>query len=45
MFPSSRLPSDDLVVIADAAGDGIGLAWLPHWLIRGHLRAGDLTEL
>ncbi|CAN5326296.1 LysR substrate-binding domain-containing protein [soil metagenome] len=42
---TSRLRFDDLEVIADAAVDGMGLAWLPHWLLRDRIRMGDLVEL
>jgi DNA-binding transcriptional LysR family regulator len=42
---TSRLRFDDLEAIADAAVDGLGLAWLPHWLIRDRLRAGVMVEL
>lgn len=42
---TSRLRFDDLEVIADAAVAGMGLAWLPHWLIRDRMRAGALVEL
>lgn len=42
---ASRLRLDDLEVIADAAVGGLGLAWLPYWLIRERVRAGDLVEL
>jgi DNA-binding transcriptional LysR family regulator len=40
---NSRVCSDDLQVIADAAVAGVGLAWLPCWLIGPQVRAGDLT--
>lgn len=43
--PTSRLRFDDLEVIADAAADGMGLAWLPYWLIRDRLRRGTLVEI
>ena len=43
--PSSRLRFDDLAVVADAAGAGMGLAWLPHWLVRDQLRDGSLLPL
>jgi DNA-binding transcriptional LysR family regulator len=43
--PTSRLRFDDLEVIADAAADGMGLAWLPYWLIRQRLRRGELVEI
>ena len=39
----SRLHLDDLQAIADAAIAGIGLAWLPCWLIGPQVRAGQLT--
>lgn len=42
---SSRLRLDDLEVIADAAVAGMGLAWVPYWLIRDRMGAGDLVEL
>jgi DNA-binding transcriptional LysR family regulator len=42
---TSRLRFDDLEVIVDAAADGMGLAWIPYWLIRDHVRRGDLVEL
>ncbi|MBA8879161.1 LysR substrate-binding domain-containing protein [Phyllobacterium myrsinacearum] len=41
----SRLRFDDLEAIADAAIEGMGLAWLPYWLISNHIRAGNLVEL
>ncbi|WID97546.1 LysR family transcriptional regulator [Bosea vestrisii] len=40
-----RLRFDDLEAIADAAVLGMGLAWLPSWLVRERLRAGELVEL
>nr|WP_237666112.1 LysR family transcriptional regulator [Burkholderia sp. KCJ3K979] len=43
--PKSRLRFDDLEAIADAAGDAMGLAWLPYWLIRDRLRRGELVEI
>jgi DNA-binding transcriptional LysR family regulator len=43
--PTSRLRFDDLEVIADTAADGMGLAWLPYWLIRDRLRRGELIEI
>ncbi|MBB3428920.1 DNA-binding transcriptional LysR family regulator [Rhizobium sp. BK312] len=42
---SSRLRFDDLEAITDAAVEGMGLAWQPHWLISDHIRAGRLVEL
>ncbi|MEX3959382.1 LysR family transcriptional regulator [Trinickia sp. EG282A] len=43
--PTSRLRFDDLEAIADAAADGMGLAWLPYWLIRDRMRCGELVEI
>jgi DNA-binding transcriptional LysR family regulator len=42
---SSRLCFDDLEAIADAAAVGMGLAWLPSWLIRDRVSAGDVVGL
>ncbi|MDR6742893.1 DNA-binding transcriptional LysR family regulator [Herbaspirillum sp. 1173] len=42
---SSRLRFDDLEAIADATVAGAGLAHLPCWLIRDHLKAGRLVKL
>lgn len=43
--PINRLCLDDLSAIADTAAAGMGLAWLPTWLIRDHLQAGTLVQL
>lgn len=43
--PSSRLRFDDLEAIADAAVAGMGIAWLPFWLVRGRIRDGILAPL
>lgn len=43
--PGSRLRFDDLAAIADAALRGFGLAWLPYWLVRDAILAGELEEL
>jgi DNA-binding transcriptional LysR family regulator len=45
IMPSGRLRLDDLDAIADAAVDGMGLAWLPWWLVRERIRAGALVGL
>ncbi|OIR03309.1 HTH-type transcriptional regulator DmlR [mine drainage metagenome] len=37
-----RLMFDDLQAITDAAVAGLGLAWLPCWLMAKHARAGEL---
>ncbi|QKC98060.1 LysR family transcriptional regulator [Mesorhizobium sp. NZP2298] len=45
IVPSGRLRLDDLDAIADAAVEGMGLAWLPWWLVRERIRAGALVLL
>ena len=44
-MPVSRLRLDDLDAIADAAIAGMGLAWLPCWLVRERVQAGALVAL
>jgi DNA-binding transcriptional LysR family regulator len=41
----TRMCFDDLEAIADAAVAGLGLAWLPCWLIRDQLRSGALVQV
>jgi DNA-binding transcriptional LysR family regulator len=43
--PRTRLRFDDLEAIADVAVAGVGLAWLPCWLIRDRVRSGDLVRV
>ncbi|WEX77686.1 LysR family transcriptional regulator [Sinorhizobium numidicum] len=43
--PTVRLRLDDLDAIADAAAAGLGLAWLPSWLVRERIRVGALIAL
>jgi len=43
--PAGRLRLDDLDAIADAATAGMGLAWLPHWLVRQRIETGALIRL
>ena len=43
--PTGRLRLDDLDAIADAAAEGMGLAWLPYWLVRERIQAGALVAL
>ncbi|QND52136.1 LysR family transcriptional regulator [Phyllobacterium sp. 628] len=45
VMPVSRLRIDDLDAVADAASIGLGLAWLPSWLVRERLRTGTLVQL
>jgi len=40
-----RLLFDDLDAIADAAEGGLGLAWLPLWLVKERLEAGRLLQV
>jgi DNA-binding transcriptional LysR family regulator len=41
----TRMSFDDLEAIADAAAAGLGLAWLPCWLVRERLRSGALVRV
>jgi DNA-binding transcriptional LysR family regulator len=41
----SRLRFDDLEVIVDAVAEGMGLAWVPEWLVAPLLAMGDLVEV
>jgi DNA-binding transcriptional LysR family regulator len=43
--PANRVRLDDLDAIADAAASGIGLAWLPLWLVQERIREGTLVQL
>jgi DNA-binding transcriptional LysR family regulator len=43
--PTHRVRFDDLEAITDAAVAGLGLAWLPCWLVRPHLEAGRLERV
>lgn len=45
IMPSGRLRLDDMDAIADAATQGMGLAWLPYWLVRERLNTGALVSL
>lgn len=44
-LPEVRLRSDDLRAVMDAAVAGLGVAWLPYWLVRDALRRGKLKAL
>ena len=41
----SRIHMDDLDAISDAATAGMGLAWLPTWLIRDRIASGELVPV
>ena len=45
VMPNARLCFDDLDAIADATAKGMGLAWLPCWLIRERVQRGELVRL
>jgi len=41
----SRLRFDDLEVIVDAVAEGMGLAFVPEWLVAPRIATGDLVEV
>ena len=43
--PQGRFRADDLAVMLDACLAGMGLAWLPQWLVQGHLDSAELVPL
>ena len=43
IVPTGRLRFDDLDAMADAAAAGLGLAWLPVWLIRDRIGSGEVV--
>ena len=45
VLPPNRFRLDDLDAVADAAAMGMGLAWLPSWLVRERIRQGTLVRL
>ncbi|KAI3592090.1 Transcriptional regulator, LysR family [Cupriavidus sp. U2] len=45
MIPLNRIRMDDLDAIAEAATLGMGLAWLPYWLVSDRIRSGALVAL
>ncbi len=45
LMPRQRMLLDDLQAIADAAARGMGLAWLPCWLIAPYVKRGELKVL
>lgn len=42
---SSRIHLDDMDTIADTAVAGLGLVWLPSWLVRARLKKGELIQV
>lgn len=45
LTPKGRLRMDDLALIVEAAVAGMGLAWVPNWLVREQLASGTLVPL
>jgi DNA-binding transcriptional LysR family regulator len=45
IFMNGRIRLDDLEAICDAAVAGLGLVWLPCWLVRTHIATGKLVRL
>lgn len=45
VLPAHQVRMDDLDALADAAAMGLGLAWLPYWLVRDRIQAGTLVHL
>jgi len=45
LTPKGRLRMDDLALIVEAAVAGMGLAWVPNWLVRAQLASGALVPL
>lgn len=45
VMPKSRFIFDSLDAIADAAMAGVGLTWLPCWLVAERVRNGDLIRV
>lgn len=45
IVPRTRMRFDDLDAIADATAAGLGLAWLPSWLIRKRISSGALVRV
>ncbi|MEJ2816134.1 MULTISPECIES: LysR family transcriptional regulator [unclassified Caulobacter] len=43
--PVARIRFDDLEAIAEAAAAGLGLAWLPCWLVREPVASGRLERV
>jgi len=43
--PAARLCFDDLEAVADAAANGMGLTWLPYWLVRDRILSGALVPV
>jgi DNA-binding transcriptional LysR family regulator len=44
-LPNPRIRSDDLEAMCAGAVAGLGIAWLPVWLVRDHLKQARLAEV
>lgn len=44
-MPPTALRLDDLEAMADAGAAGLGLVWLPCWLVRSYVQAGQLVRI
>ena len=43
--PPAGFIADDIETLRDAALDGLGIAWLPDWLLAGNLEDGSLLPV
>jgi len=43
--PQARLRLDDVEAIADLASRGMGIAWLPYWLVKERIQSGILVPV
>ncbi|OZI37469.1 LysR family transcriptional regulator [Bordetella genomosp. 10] len=41
----TQISMDDIQAIANAAAEGLGLAWLPSWLMAHYVRRGALVQV
>ena len=42
---STGFMADDIEALRDAAIDGMGIAWLPDWLLAPHFKNGSLLPV
>ncbi|MDP9810182.1 DNA-binding transcriptional LysR family regulator [Rhizobium tibeticum] len=43
--PPTGFMSDDIEALRDAAVDGVGITWLPDWLLASHFEDGSLVQV
>lgn len=43
--PTTAFMADDIETLRDATLNGLGIAWLPHWLLAPHLEDGSLLPV